>query len=212
MVYLFWRKQEWAKIGWKHIDHHTYNMLLDFFAWWFRFKGWKVEGSIPKDLRKCIVIAAPHTSNWDFIYALGAYRVMGLPVNYVAKKELFRFPFSLLFKATGGIPVDRSRSGNFVEAVIDMVGRSDSLYLMMAAEGTRKRVNKWKSGFYYAALGANVPVATGFLDYKRKRAGLGELISLTGDKSGDMSRIRAFYADKTGKNPELFNVDAIKLD
>jgi 1-acyl-sn-glycerol-3-phosphate acyltransferase len=187
-------------------------MLLDLFAWWFRFKGWKVGESIPADVKKCIVIAAPHTSSWDFVYALAAYRILGLPVNYVAKKELFRFPFSILFKATGGVPVDRSKSRNFVEAIIAMIRKSDRLYLMMAAEGTRKRVEKWKSGFYYAALGAGVPIATGYLDYKNKVAGLGRIIYPTGDKEKDMALIKEFYSDITGRNPELFNPEAIRLD
>lgn len=187
-------------------------MITSFFAWWFKFNGWKVGQSIPSHIKKAVVIAAPHTSNWDFVYALAAYKIFHLPVKYVAKKELFRFPFSMLFKATGGIPVDRSRNQNFVDAIIAMISKSDELYLLMAAEGTRKRVDHWKSGFYYAALGAGVPIVLGYLDYKQKTAGFGEVIYPTGNKEKDMERIRRFYADKTGKNPELYNPDSARLE
>lgn len=167
---------------------------------------------ILQTLKKAVVIAAPHTSNWDFVYALACYKILNLPVKYVAKKELFRFPFSIMFKATGGIPVDRSKSVNFVDAIIQKINQSEQLYLMMAAEGTRKPVDKWKSGFYHAALGAGVPIILGYLDYKHKVAGFGEVIYPTGNKEKDMERIRRFYADKTGKNPELYNPDSARLD
>jgi 1-acyl-sn-glycerol-3-phosphate acyltransferase len=146
------------------------------------------------------------------VYALGTYKILGLPVNYIAKKELFRFPFSILFKATGGIPVDRSKTQNFVDAIVQKFNESDRLYLMMAAEGTRKRVTKWKSGFYYAAMGAGVPIMMGYLDYRTKTAGFGYVLYPTGNKEQDMAKIRQFYADKTGKNPELFNPDSVRLD
>jgi 1-acyl-sn-glycerol-3-phosphate acyltransferase len=133
-------------------------------------------------------------------------------VNYIAKKELFRFPMSIIVKATGGIPVDRSKSNNFVEAIIHKFDESDRLYLLMAAEGTRKRVSKWKSGFYYAAMGAGVPIMMGYLDYKNKVAGFGHVLYPTGNKEQDMAKIKQFYADKTGRHPELFNIDAVRLD
>jgi 1-acyl-sn-glycerol-3-phosphate acyltransferase len=187
-------------------------MLTSLFASWFKFKGWKVEGTIPPDIKKCVVIAAPHTSNWDFVYALAAYKILDLPVNYVAKKELFKFPTGMIVNATGGIPVDRSKSQNFVDAIIEKFNSTDRLYLMMAAEGTRKRVDKWKSGFYHAALGAGVPIVLGYLDYKNKLAGFAQVLYPTGNKDADMLRIKQFYSNITGKNPELFNIDAIKLD
>jgi 1-acyl-sn-glycerol-3-phosphate acyltransferase len=187
-------------------------MISSFFAWIFKVNGWKVGGTIPPHIKKAVVIAAPHTSNWDFVYALAAYKILDLPINYIAKKELFRFPFSILFKATGGIPVDRSRSLNFVDAIVQKIKESDRLYLLMAAEGTRKRVDKWKSGFYHAALGAGVPIILGYLDYKHKSAGFGEVIYPTGDKEKDMEQIRNFYANITGRNPELYNPDSARLE
>ena len=182
------------------------------FAWWFRFKGWKVANGIPAGIRKCVVIAAPHTSNWDFVYALGAYRQMGLPVKYLAKKELFRFPFRYLFTATGGIPVERKKNKNQVEAIVELFGKTEELYLMMAAEGTRKWVEKWKSGFYVAAQKAGVPILMGFLDYRTKTAGFGPAFYPTGNIEEDMAKIRAFYSTITGKIPELFNLEGVRLD
>ena len=187
-------------------------MITSFLVWIFKFNGWRVGETIPQDIKKCIVIAAPHTSNWDFVYALAAFKILGLPVKDLAKKELFKFPFRAIFDSTGGIPVERSKSQNLVESIVARFNATDRLYLLMAAEGTRKKVPKWKSGFYYAALGAGVPVMLGYLDYKNKIAGLGEVVYLTGNKEKDMERIRRFYSDKTPRNPELFNLDSVKLN
>ncbi|MEY3436667.1 MAG: lysophospholipid acyltransferase family protein [Sphingobacteriales bacterium] len=186
--------------------------MTNFFSWWFRFKGWKIEEGIPTNIKKAVVIAAPHTSNWDFIYALGAYATKGLPIRYLAKKELFRFPFDYFFKATGGIPVERKKNKNQVDSIVELFGKSDELYLMMAAEGTRKWVNKWKSGFYVAALKAGVPIIMGYLDYQKKLAGFGDVLYPSGNIEQDIEKIKAFYKDISAKIPELFNVDAIRLE
>lgn len=186
-------------------------MITRLFVWWFRLKGWKVGETIPAHIKKCVVIAAPHTSNWDFVYALATYRILNLPVNYLAKKELFKFPLKGLLKATGGIPVVRSKSQNLVDTIIEKFNQSEELYLMIPAEGTRKWVEKWKTGFYHAAVGAQVPIMMGYLDYKEKVAGFGEVLYPSGDKEKDAAIIKAFYADKTGKHHELFNINAVKL-
>lgn len=186
--------------------------MKTFFAWWFRFKGWKITEGIPAEIKKAVVIAAPHTSNWDFIYALGAYANKGLPIRYLAKKELFRFPFNYFFKATGGIPVERKKNKNQVESIVELFQKSEELYLMMAAEGTRKWVQKWKSGFYVSAVKAGVPIIMGYLDYKNKIAGFGDVLYPTGNVEQDMEKIKAFYKNITGKIPELFNIEAIRLE
>jgi 1-acyl-sn-glycerol-3-phosphate acyltransferase len=174
-------------------------------------KGWKVGGTIPSGIKKCVVIAAPHTSNWDFVYALATYRILNLPINYLAKKELFEFPLTSLLKATGGIPVIRSKSQNLVETIVEKFNESEHLYLMIPAEGTRKWVEKWKSGFYYAAAGANVPILMGYLDYKNKEAGFGPVLYPSGDIEKDLNLIKDFYRTKTGKNHELFNIEAVRF-
>lgn len=186
--------------------------MKSFFGWWFRFKGWKVAQTIPAEIKKAVVIAAPHTSNWDFVYALGAYANKGLPIRYLAKKELFRFPFTFFFRATGGIPVERKKNKNQVDAIVELFQKTDELYLMMAAEGTRKWVEKWKSGFYVAAAKAGVPIVMGYLDYKNKLAGFGDIMYPSGNIEQDMEKIKAFYKNITGKIPELFNIEAIRLE
>lgn len=187
-------------------------MIKKFFTWWFNVKGWKVAHTIPPEIKKAVVIAAPHTSNWDFIYALGAYATKGLPIRYLAKKELFRFPFNYFFKATGGIPVERKKNKNQVDSIVELFQESKELYLMMAAEGTRKWVDKWKSGFYVAALKAGVPIVMGYLDYAKKQAGFGDILYPSGDIEKDMEKIKAFYKNISGKIPELFNVEGIRLE
>ncbi len=187
-------------------------MITKFFSLWFKWKGWKIEGVPPAGLKKAVVIAAPHTSNWDFIYALAVFRILKLHVHYLIKKEVYRFPLSILIRNTGGIPVERSKKQNLIDQIVEKFNATDELLVTIAAEGTRKRVEKWKSGFYYTALKAGVPVLPGYLDYKNKKAGFGAPIHLTGNKEEDMAKFRAFFADKTGKHPELFNVEAIKID
>ncbi len=186
-------------------------MLTRLFVLWFKLKGWKVGGTIPPGIIKCVVIAAPHTSNWDFVYALATYRILNLPINYLAKTELFKFPLKGILKATGGIPVVRSKSQNLVETIVEKFNQADHLYLMIPAEGTRKRVEKWKSGFYYAAVGAKVPILMGYLDYKNKEAGFGPVLYPSGDTEKDLAIIKEFYSAKTGKNHELFNIEAVRF-
>lgn len=178
----------------------------------YKLKGWKIVGTVPPEIKKAVVIAAPHTSNWDFVYALAIFRMLKLNVRYLIKKEHFQFPLSILLKNTGGIPVERSKKQSLTDQIIQKLNQTDNLLVTVPAEGTRKRVEKWKSGFYYAALGANVPVLTGYLDFKKKEGGFGPPIYLTGNKEEDMKKIRSFYAGKTGKYPALFNVDAIRID
>jgi 1-acyl-sn-glycerol-3-phosphate acyltransferase len=186
-------------------------MITRLFAWWFKQKGWKVEGTIPPEISKCVVIAAPHTSNWDFVYALATYRILNLPINYLAKKELFKFPLKGILKSTGAIPVIRSISQNLVETIVDKFNEAEHLYLMIPAEGTRKKVEKWKSGFYHAAIGANVPILMGYLDYKNKKSGFGKVLYPSGDTVKDLAMIKDFYSGITGKNHELFNIEAIRF-
>jgi 1-acyl-sn-glycerol-3-phosphate acyltransferase len=186
-------------------------LLVRLFKLWFKIKGWKTGEAIPAHIKKCVVIAAPHTSNWDFVYSLATAQLLGVKVHYLAKKELFRFPLRGLLLQTGGIPVTRTTSNNLVASIITLFNEKEELKLMIPAEGTRKRVDKWKSGFYHVALGAGVPVFMGYLDYKEKIAGYGPELTLTGDKAKDAATIRNFYSDKTAKYPELFNLDAIRF-
>ncbi len=183
--------------------------MLHLFALFFKLKGWKLNGFIPTHITKCVIIAAPHTSNWDFVYSLGALKILGYKVSYMVKSELFFFPFSILLKKSGAIAVNRKSSNNVVDQMVKQIKDADSIYLMLSAEGTRKRVDKWKSGFYYVAQKAQVPVCTGYLDYKKKEAGFGPVISLTGNVTHDMGKIKDFYSTITPHTPENFNQDGI---
>ncbi len=163
-----------------------------------KISGWHTEGSLP-DIPKFVMIAAPHTSNWDLpIMMFIAFKLKGR-LNWMGKDTIFRKPFKGLFKWLGGIPIERSRSNNVVGQMIDRFHEIDRLILTIPPSGTRKRVKKWKSGFYHIASGANVPVVLGFLDFKRKTGGIGPVVTLTGDMEQDMKGIRAFYSNIEGK-------------
>jgi len=176
-----------------------------------RLAGWRIEGKLP-DLPKFVLIGAPHTSNWDFVLFLGVIFTLRANVRFMGKAEIFRSPFGFFFRYCGGVPVERKKSTGLVEQMVNTCNKSESFILTIAPEGTRHHVQEWKSGFYHVALGANVPVFMGYLDYKNKIAGYGPQLTLTGDKEKDAATIRAFYSDKTAKYPELFNLDAIRFD
>ncbi len=188
-------------------------MLLRLFVWLFKRNGWKALGpGIPADIKKCVLIAAPHTSNWDFVYSMAALRIYGIRTSFLAKKELFRWPLKKMFTSLGGIPVVRSKSMRLVDLTIQQFKEHDELKLMISAEGSRKRVEKWKSGFYHVALGAKVPIFMAYLDYKKKEAMISEAFYPTGNPQADAAVIRKFYTGVTARFPEKFNLDAIKLE
>ncbi|QTA79134.1 Acyltransferase family protein [Desulfonema limicola] len=163
--------------------------------------GWKIEGKAP-ELSKYVIIAAPHTSNWDYVYTLLLSFSLNLKVRIMAKKELFRWPFGYIFKWLGTIPIDRSKANNVVGQMIDAFEKNDKMILIVPPSGTRKKVMYWKTGFYHIANGAGVPIVLGYVDYGRKSGGIGPTINPTGNIKNDMKDIRAFYSDITGKYPE----------
>jgi 1-acyl-sn-glycerol-3-phosphate acyltransferase len=165
-----------------------------------RVTGWKAEGEKPV-AKKYVLIAAPHTTNWDFFYVLAFARLYDIKISWVGKHTLFRWPFGALMRRLGGVSVRRDRRENVVEQMAKTFAQSDSLTLIVPAEGTRSWVPYWKSGFYHIANTAGVPIVMGYLDYKRKRGGFGPAITPSGNLRRDMDRIRAFYADKIGKYP-----------
>lgn len=171
-----------------------------------RLSGWKISGRLPGDVKKCIVVMAPHTSNWDFVLGWLGYSALGINSKYLIKKEMFFFPLGGVIKALGGIPVDRDRGNSVALQLGELFNKQDSLVLTITPEGTRSLVMHWKKGFYSLARHAKVPLVLGFLDYKRKTGGLGPLIHITGDYGEDMKRIEAFYLDKTARYPEKFNL------
>lgn len=173
-----------------------------------RLLGWTLTGSMPANTPKSVVIAAPHTSNWDFPYTLMVAFAMGLNIQWMGKKQLFRLPFRHLMRWLGGIPVDRSQSTNLVAAsVATLLASPHELHLVVPPEGTRSQSRHWKTGFYYIALGAQVPIVLGYMDFAQKKSGLGPALVPTGDIEADMAQIKAFYAPFKGKNPDQFVSD-----
>ena len=163
--------------------------------------GWRLAGQ-PPVVPRCMIIFAPHTSNWDFPIMLLVKIAFGKRVYYLGKHTLFRAPFGWFFRWTGGIPVVRHERRHMVESVARMFHDRPELWLAMSPEGTRDKTDHWKTGFYRIALAANVPVLLAFLDANTRECGLGPLLELTGDTEQDLSRMRAFYADKRGILPE----------
>ncbi|MHB8918484.1 MAG: 1-acyl-sn-glycerol-3-phosphate acyltransferase, partial [Desulfocucumaceae bacterium] len=124
----------------------------------FSLIGWQTMGSLPPEIKKCVIVAAPHTSNHDFYLARAACYIMNIKIQYLIKKDWMFFPLGLFFKATGAFAVDRKKSNKLVENMVDLFNKSKELRILISPEGTRKTVKKWKTGFYYTALGANVPI------------------------------------------------------
>jgi 1-acyl-sn-glycerol-3-phosphate acyltransferase len=166
-----------------------------------RTGGWTAIGGIP-DAPKAVVIAAPHTSNWDGFWALVYKVAIGAEIHFFAKHSLFWFPLSTLLRALGGVELDRTRAQSAVQQAIDMFKEKDSFYFGLAPEGTRTVKRGWKSGFYRIAEGAGVPVYLGYLDYKNKRVGIGPRFDLSGDQEADLRRLHDFYGDIQGRWPE----------
>ena len=173
-----------------------------------RLTGWKVVGKLPSDAAKSVLIAAPHTSNWDLPYTLMVAFALRLNVYWMGKTSLFSPPFGGIMMWLGGIPVDRSQSNNLVAASSAAIARATGpLQLIVPPEGTRSGTRYWKTGFYYIAAGAGVPIVLAYLDYDKKVGGLGPVFTTTGDIDADMAAIKAFYAGVKGKNADQFIAD-----
>ena len=162
--------------------------------------GWRVEGRLP-NIPKFVAIAT-HTSNWDFPVMLLLAFALRTNISALGKDSLFRWPFGLFFRWCGCIPINRTKSANVVETTIHLFRETERLILVVTPEGTRKKVRYWKTGFYYIAQGAHVPIVLAFIDYRRKAAGIGPMITPTGDIEADIEIIRSFYAQVSGKCPE----------
>jgi 1-acyl-sn-glycerol-3-phosphate acyltransferase len=168
-----------------------------------RLFGWKVVNR-PPAIDKYVMIAAPHTSNWDFIVMLGAALDAGMSIHWMGKHTLFPAPIRPLMIWLGGIPIDRRKSQNMVQQVVERYDNESALIVAVPPEGTRGKTDRWKTGFYHIAVGAKVPVVLSWLDFAKKEAGFGPAFIPTGDIEKELPEIRAFYLDKTPKNPDLF--------
>lgn len=140
-----------------------------------------------------MLVAAPHTSNWDFIWGMGGLAEFNYDIKYLAKKELFRFPIKGMLLKLGGMPVYRSKHNRLTDAIIDLFNQHKKLIVLFPPEGTRSAVSKWKTGFYHVAVQAKIPIILGYLDYRHRIAGIENIIYPTGDIKADFQKISNFY-------------------
>jgi 1-acyl-sn-glycerol-3-phosphate acyltransferase len=170
-----------------------------------RASGWKVQGTLPPGATKCVLIAAPHTSNWDLPYTLMVAFALRLNIHWMGKASLFRAPFGGVMRWLGGIAVQRETVNNLVAASAAAIRGADGpLQLVVPPEGTRGRTRHWKTGFYYIAQAAGVPIVLAYMDYARKVSGLGPVFTPTGDVDADMAEIKRFYAGIQGRRADRF--------
>ena len=164
--------------------------------------GWDVAGEVTAG-GKFVLIGAPHTSNWDLPFTLAAVYIFRLKISWMGKDILFKMPFGMVMRWLGGIAVNRDSTHGVVEQIAEQFRKSQKLVLVLAPSGTRKKNEYWKSGFYWMAHTAQIPIVCGYLDYARKLACIGLSIVPTGDVKNDMDRIREFYEGIRGKHPDL---------
>lgn len=165
--------------------------------------GWKVENEF-SEFDKCVIVGAPHTSNYDFVLSMIYFLSFGIKISFFMKKEWFKFPVAKLFKFLGGIPVDRQKKSNLIDEITDLYKNSKKLFLMLSPESTRKKVSHWKRGFYYIAKASNVPIVLAYIDYKYKTMGIGPVFYASDDVEADMRKTKQFYKTINPKFPEKF--------
>lgn len=172
-----------------------------------KIAGWKVDITVP-DVPKCIICVAPHTSNWDFILGKLAYASVGRKACFLMKSDWFFFPLGPIFKAMGGIPVNRKeKNGSLVDTIVNKFKTSDKLRIAITPEGTRRRTGKWKTGFLRISAMAHVPCMLGAIDYKRKLIEITKEFRPTADINADMQAIKNFYKGYAGLHPENFSTE-----
>ena len=175
--------------------------------------GWKLDNHWSLDIDQCVMIAAPHTSNWDALYARLALKALGVNVRLTIKDSYMKFPFGPFVRAMGGIGIDRRPKApgeprpSMVQLMTDLFKTHPKLVMLVTPEATRAKQEKWKTGFYHVAVNAGVPIALAYMDYKNKKTGVGKIVYPTGDFEKDMAEIMAFYANINAKFPEKFSVD-----
>jgi 1-acyl-sn-glycerol-3-phosphate acyltransferase len=193
-----------------YLYHQMIRILgLPYLVLWY-LVGWRIEQGIP-DIEKYVVLAAPHTSNWDLLIMLPAALQNGRFPRILMKHTLFRGPLGWVLDMIGAIPIDRTQPHNIIPALVAEVEQSKNIILVFTPEGTRKKTDHWKSGFYYVALGAKVPIICEYVDYKRKRVGAGLILYPSGDIASDFAQIRTFYENNgCGKHPDQLSDIVLK--
>ena len=175
--------------------------------------GWELDNHWPVDLDQCVMIAAPHTSNWDALYARLALKALGVNVRLTIKDSYMKLPFGPFVRAMGGIGIDRTPKNageprlSMVQVMTDLFKQHPKLVMLVTPEATRAKQEQWKTGFYHVAISAGVPIALAYMDYAKKKTGVGKIVYPTGDYEKDMAEIMDFYAQISAKFPEKFSVD-----
>ena len=178
-----------------------------------RLMGWEIDNHWPLDLDQCVMIAAPHTSNWDALYARLALKALGVNVRLTIKDSYMKLPFGPFVRAMGGIGIDRrpKQPGeprpSMVQVMTELFKTHPKLVTLVTPEATRAKQEQWKTGFYHVAINAGVPIALAYMDYEKKKTGVGKIVYPTGDYEKDMAEIMAFYAEIQPKFPECCSVD-----
>ena len=176
---------------------------MKFSKWLFNLLGWKIV-NVDSDVPKCVVVLAPHTSNWDFVIGKLAYSSLGRKAHFLIKKEWFFFPFNIFFRSIGGISTNRSEHTSMTDKMAQEFQKRERFQLAITPEGTRKANSEWKKGFYYISLKAEVPILLVGLDYRTKSAMWLDLFKPTGDYDTDIVKIKSYYKDLQGKHPKQF--------
>ncbi len=193
----------WGKVP--AFSGHLSVERMNISAFILKLFGWKAVMTVP-DEPKCVICIAPHTSNWDFVVGKLGANAIGKKAGFLMKKEWFVFPLGPIFRAMGGIPVDRSRKTSVTDQVAAEFERHERFEIGITPEGTRKPNPEWKRGFYYIALKANVPIQLAYLDYGKKEIGIGKTFVPTGNVDADMGAIKNFYKNIRAKKPENFKM------
>lgn len=167
-----------------------------------RLISWQVKVNLPESPRY-VLVGAPHTSGWDLLFALLLMQTAGIKLHWIGKDTLFRWPLGGVMRWLGGIPVDRRKRNNFVQQVVEVFDLSDEFVVAIAPEGTRSAADHWKTGFYYIALGARVPIALAYIDSRERTVGIGPAFMPSGDLHADFELIKQFYGAKRGLRPDL---------
>lgn len=164
--------------------------------------GWTIDDNVPMNVKKCVIVVGPHTSNWDFVIGRLAFMSYGVKGKFLIKKQLFFFPLGLLLKAIGGIPVDRSKNNNLTATALRYFEENDTMYMVFSPEGTRSYNPNWKKGFYHIAIKVQVPIFICYVDYANKKGGFHSLFEPTGDVNADILYIKSILRNYKGRFPE----------
>ena len=180
--------------------------MKKFGRWALKMAGWRYVTTVPEP-PKSVICVAPHTSNWDFILGKLYYWAEGRDASFLMKKSWFFFPVGNVLRRMGGVPVDRSHKSSVTRQVVDMFLTREHFHIAITPEGTRKRVKRWKMGFYHIAMQANVPIQLAYIDYGKKELGITGLFQPTGNEASDLKQIQSFYQGVTARYPEQFYLD-----